>query len=402
MAASSSATRIPWVNVVLGALLMAATLPGRTQGLGLITEPLLADFKLDRVVYANINLWATLIGSLVCLPAGWLLDRSMRVVTAVILGLLSLVVGRMSNQIDSAMMLFVWVLLTRAFGQSALSVASITAVGKGPDKRNGLAMGIYSLLLTIFMAVAFVVVGGEVKNSGWRTAWLHVSIALVILIPFIALFLREPGRNTDDAAEALTGIPLKEALRTPAFWVFGGAAALFGLVASGLGLFNEAVLAEAGFDQPTYVSFMAVTTLFSLVGQGLCGWLTLRRSMPSLLGVAMFLYAAALGLLPMLHTHLQLWTLAAVMGVAAGFIMVVFFAVWGRAYGRLELGRIQGVAQMLTVFASAIGPLLFAECHARTGSYAPLLYLLAPVVLLTGVIAWRVALPVPDRASQPD
>ena len=45
---------------------MVATLPGRTQGLGLITEPLLADLHLDRLTYASINFWATLIGAAFC------------------------------------------------------------------------------------------------------------------------------------------------------------------------------------------------------------------------------------------------------------------------------------------------------------------------------------------------
>jgi hypothetical protein len=34
---------------------MLATLPGRTQGLGLITEPMLRDLRIDRIAYANIN-----------------------------------------------------------------------------------------------------------------------------------------------------------------------------------------------------------------------------------------------------------------------------------------------------------------------------------------------------------
>src|SRR5437763_1788659 len=35
-----------WVNVLLAALAMTATLPGRTHGLGLITRPLLEDMQL--------------------------------------------------------------------------------------------------------------------------------------------------------------------------------------------------------------------------------------------------------------------------------------------------------------------------------------------------------------------
>ena len=52
-----------WVVVGLAALAMVGTLPGRTQGLGLITESLLKDLQLDRVTFAEMNLWATLLGS---------------------------------------------------------------------------------------------------------------------------------------------------------------------------------------------------------------------------------------------------------------------------------------------------------------------------------------------------
>jgi nitrate/nitrite transporter NarK len=84
-----------WVNVALAALAMVGTLPGRTQGLGLITEPLLADLHIDRVSYAGINLWATLIGSLFCLPCGRLIDRfgSRLVLTVVLAALAATVLG---------------------------------------------------------------------------------------------------------------------------------------------------------------------------------------------------------------------------------------------------------------------------------------------------------------------
>ena len=54
---------------------MVGTLPGRTQGLGLITEPLLADLGLSRVDYAQINLVATLVGAAFAFGVGSLIDR---------------------------------------------------------------------------------------------------------------------------------------------------------------------------------------------------------------------------------------------------------------------------------------------------------------------------------------
>ena len=124
-----------------------------------------------------------------------------------------------------------------------------------------------------------------------------------------------------------------------------------------------------------------------------CGWLTLRWSMQRLLGIAMFIYAAALAALPLLTTESQLWIFAVLIGLSGGMITVIFFAVWRRAFGTAHLGRIQGAAQMLTVLASAIGPLIFAKAASWTGSYFPALWLLAPCVLLFSLAAFRVTLP---------
>jgi cyanate permease len=398
----ASANWTGWLNVVIAAVVMLATLPGRTQGLGLITEPMLADLQLDRVTYASINLWATLLGAAICLPIGRVFDRTgLRATTVAITLLLAVVVWTMSGMAGGVMTVFLLVLATRALGQSALSVSSITAVGKSFDRQVGVAMGVYSFLLSVFFALAFVAVGNSVRVNGWRTAWAQVAAGLVVAA-IATLALRERHRAAipaDRDPESGGGLTLAKSLKTPAFWVFAGATSLFGLVSSGLGLFNQAVLAERGFDQQTYVQFLAGTSIIALVGQLGCGWLTLRWSMQRLLGIAMFLYAVAIGALPVLRTHAELWFFAALIGLSGGMITVMFFAVWRRAFGAAHLGRIQGAAQLLTVLASAIGPLIFAQSAALTGSYFPALWILAPCVLLLSAAAFRVSFPRVDFAS---
>src|SRR5262249_60096209 len=136
-------------------------------------------------------------------------------------------------------------------GQSALSVASITTVGKSFGLRSGWPMGVYSVLLSLFFAVAFVVIGGVVRTQGWRMAWSQVAFGLVIVGIVVLCFLREPIRAVDRTLAPPTGATLAAALRTRVFWVFAGATAMFGLVSSGLELFNEAVLAEGVSDHET-------------------------------------------------------------------------------------------------------------------------------------------------------
>ena len=400
-----------WINVVVGAVIMLATLPGRTQGLGLITEPMLGDLQLDRVTYANINLWATLLGAAICLPIGRAFDRvGLRGSTFALTAMLAVVVYSMSRLAGGTMLLFLLVLATRALGQSALSVSSITAVGKSFDRQVGVAMGVYSVLITIFFAAAFTAVGAAIRINGWRTAWAGVAVGLMLFAAPIVLLLREgpvqAGAAADSGAagnaasgEPGRGLSLVAALRTPAFWVFGGAMSSFGLASSGLGLFNEAVLAERGFDQRAYVTFLASTAVIGLFGQLACGWLTLRWSMTRLLSLAMCIYAAALVAMPLIHSISQLWIVAVLIGISGGMITVIFFAVWRQAFGPAHLGRIQGAAQMLTVLASAIGPLVFAQCAAVTGSYMPALWILAPSVLLLGLAALRVRMPTATESA---
>jgi MFS family permease len=163
-------------------------------------------------------------------------------------------------------------------------------------------------------------------------------------------------------------------------------------------LFQEAVLAERGFDQKTYHAVVSGTFVLSLVGQFGGGWLMNRIGIGRLTAVALVIYAAALSWLPFVAGQVQLWGFAALMGLSGGSIVVVFFAVWSQAFGQAHLGRIQAAAQFVTVIMSAVGPRLFAECHLRFGSYSPVLFALAPTVLVFALAAWWVKLPHASKA----
>ena len=386
---------------------MVGTLPGRTQGLGLITEPLLADFQLDRLTYAQLNLWATIIGSAGALGIGRLIDRAgSRVALTLVASLLGLVCVGMSLT-SSFAMLAVAVTLTRALGQSALSVVSLAMVGHWFARRINSAMAIYSIVMSIGFMAAFPAVGAVVQQSGWRSAWLTIGLALVfVLAPLGWLVVRRGPESTAEETGGTDGYAWTDAIRTPAFWVFAIGAALYGLVASGIGLFNESILAERGFGREVYYNTLAVTAITALAGNFAGGWLasagskdpaSMRLPLGRLMAIALTVLAAGLVALPHLTslTHVMAW--ATLMGLGGGLVMVLFFSVWPRVYGRRQLGRIQGIAQALTVLASAIGPVLLAWCVDATGSYAVMFRVLAAVVAIAALAA--ALTPMPPRAS---
>ena len=393
-----------WTNLGLAAAAMVATLPGRTQGLGLVTEPLIADLGIDRVAYAEVNLWATLVGAAFCIPCGRLLDRfGSRIVLTTVLLALGVTVVAMSAA-SGLVALAVAVTLTRGFGQSALSVASLALVGKWFARRLDVAMGVFSVLVGIGFIAAFPAVGQAALAFGWRPAWLAVGAVQILLIaPLAWLFVRDDPETAglvvdgDEAAAERDGSPTDltvwEALQTAAFWMFALSSSLFGLVYSGIALFNQSILEERGFDATTFHQVLVISTLVGLVANFAGGVLAARWPIQRVMGLGMAVLACALVGLPAVRTTLHVVLYGVAMGVAGGVVTVVFFSVWGRVFGRSHLGRIQGCAQMMTVFASAAGPLLLAETLARTGSYAGIFYGLAVVVVALGLGCWWVALP---------
>ncbi|HVW37107.1 MAG TPA: MFS transporter, partial [Pirellulales bacterium] len=160
-----------WVNLAVAVAAMVGTLPGRTWGLGLITEPLLEDMRLDRSAYADLNLWATLLGAAFCLPVGRLIDRfgSRVILTIVSLGL-GVTVVAMSRLPDDKL-LFPLVLLTRGFGQSALSIVSLALVGKWFYRRVSTAMTVWAVTMILGFMAAESLLGYAVRTMGWREAW---------------------------------------------------------------------------------------------------------------------------------------------------------------------------------------------------------------------------------------
>jgi MFS family permease len=399
-----------WIVLVVAAAAMVATLPGRTQGLGLITEPLLADLGIGRVDYAQLNLWATLIGSAGALGIGRFIDRfGSRVVLTVVAAALGTTVFWMSR-VASFTELSIAVTLTRALGQSALSVVSIAMVGQWFVRRIDMAMAIYSVVLSIGFMIAFPVVGSLVQSRGWRTAWFAVGAAILAgLVPLAWVCVRRnpesiglgPDGNSERRTKneelrtksELSGFTLREALATAAFWIFSVGAALYGLVASGIGLFNESILAERGFGPDIYYQTLVITAMTGLAGNFIGGWLAQFLALNRLMAISLFVLTAGLAALPHVSSIMMAMVWATMMGLGGGLVMVLFFSVWPRVYGRRHLGRIQGVAQAMTVLASAVGPLLLAATVERTGSYTAMFYLLAAAVGIFAAAAAVVPMP---------
>lgn len=443
-----------WINVLMAAVAMIATFPGRTFGLGLIQRRLIDDLQITELDFTGINLQSSLLGALFCLPMGYFIDRfGVRSVSAVVIGLLALSVVAMAQATGPGTLLLA-LIFVRGLGQTSLSIVSMAMIGKWFRRRLGLATGVYTVLLTFgFISTIVglgVMVGKEepaepaaavakqieetsvarsdtsVRSSqmaasqadaapmSWRTAWIVIAAGLGLTVPLTLLLVRntpescgvEPDAPIVTSVEAGTrhrDYTVFEAIRTPAFWVFVLGTSAFNLVFSAMTLLNESVMKENGFSQKDSVVVMAYLTGIGLIANFVAGALARRDRLGWLLGLGLAAMAGCLAWFPSIHQHGQLWMYSAVFGFVGGLVTVVHFIAWGNFFGRSHLGRIQGVAQVISVFASATGPELMALSNKQTGSYHPILYVFAGATAVNALAAFLVRPPrlIPVAESDP-
>ena len=411
-----------WVHVGIAALAMVLTLPGRTHGLGLFTEPLLKSLALDRESYGFMNLWATLLGALFCLPCGWLLDRfGTRVVLGAVTCCLGVTVLSMSKWLTGSWVvpvtlslpeymgggvlvlmldLFLFLILTRGFGQSALSVVSLALIGRSAGRKSGLAMGVFAVASSAGFMVAFGILAAIIKGfpDDWRPAWSGIGLTVLILGILASALVRNTVAGTgeklpSDPSTLETSFSFWQAMASPCFWTFTLAISFYGLVLAGTSLFGESVLADRGFDKSVFANLTYIGIPFGLATNLLVGWLGTRWSLAKLMAFCTSIFALAVFSFPRITTVTQVYLYTVTLAAAGGGMTVCFYSVYRRAFGPAKLGSIQGAAQMLTVLFSAVGPLVFASTKMRLGSYAPLFPIFAGIAITLAVLTLLVGMP---------
>jgi MFS family permease len=389
--------------ILLGALLMTATLPGRTHGLGLITKRVIEDLRFDTVSYAYLNFCASLLGTLFCLPAGWLIDRFgvLRVAIAVVACLALSVLGMSMS--GSILAFAIAMIAVRGFGQSMLSIVSLSLVGKFYGReRIGSAMGGFSIVMSLGMAIATGILAAMVSSMGWRIAWGCQTIALCgltcwlvsVLARRIAREAKEPrGSEERDVVQEREWV---SALSTPCFWVFTLSISCFGLISSGISLFSQYVLEERGFGEGVFQAFLVIGLLSGLVFHLATGRYLKRFGFARGLALGMGILSISMAMVPWLTQLWQVVAYAILFGAAGGILTVVYFSVWRHAFGSAHLGKIQSLAQIPTVFASALGPVFVASFESRTGSYDFVFYVSACTALACSLLALLTRVPIAE------
>ena len=383
-----------WLMVPLAALAMVGTMPGRTNFLGAISRPLVADpaFALTDRQFGWLNLVAVLLGAGLCAPVGYLIDRlGVRAALAGVAAALGASVYAMSLAADRTA-LTVTLVLVRGLGQGALSVAALSLVGKWFSRRLGPAMGLFMVLMTVGFIAGSVWLDTAVTAAGWRGPWANLGLALLGLAGLVAVAARDgPPTPADDPPPT---VRVLDAVRTRAFWAPTLCGAVLLLALAGVTLFQKQLLLAHGFAEADVgQAFQVVlgTMTFAGLPANVAGGLLLRRvGTGRVLAGGMLLLAASLLLFPQVETLGVAAAWAALLGVAGGLVSVAYLSGYGTSFGRGRLGGIQTVAQVVTVVGSAVGPVLLTGGGESVGRADGFFYATAAAAAGLAAFSWSV------------
>ncbi|MFH1639791.1 MAG: MFS transporter [Chloroflexota bacterium] len=267
-------------------------------------------------------------------------------------------------------------------------IPATTVVANWFKRRRGFAIGILGTGIGVGGAALPLVIGTLIlPDYGLRGAFIFSAVFASILIPLALLVIRtypeEKGllpdgdavvtsqeKNSDPPVES--GIFLKAAIRTPAFWLIALAFFAFNVANQSLMQNHVPYLQDYDFPAAVTATAIALVGIGSGIGKFFFGWLAdfIHAKYTLVIGI-LFQVGAVLVLLNMgANSPIQLvWLYAIMLGLGIGCWLPALSLTTSAVFGLRDYSSIFGTLNMLFMFGASIGPVLAGRIYDLYGSY---------------------------------
>lgn len=370
--------------------------------IGLVMEPLEAEFGWTRAQISVVSVIPSLIMVLLSPSIGGLIDRwgSRRmaipslVLTGVSLALVSLADGSMAQ----------WYLLWLFYGFVSLGIKATvwtTAVSNAFTAARGLALGVVLCGTAISQIAAPPLAQWLTDSFGWRQAYLWIGLGWSTPCVLLALFFLYDARDRDRLAEpipteaarstaALPGLTLSEALRSLPLLRIGASTLITMFIGTAILIHQVPLLTSTGVSRADAAWLASLSGAAAIAGKLLTGWMTDRWN-AGLIG-ALTLLTPAIAYLMMLQPQQSAWWYVVAMmiiGYTTGTKLQVCAYLTGRYAGMAHFGKIFGVMTSLVGIGGGLGSVAAGAVFDHFGSYAPLLWTGIATSVLCAALIFR-------------
>ena len=383
---------LPYAWIILAVVYLASVAAPLNQfKVPPIMPVLMQELGIDRAQAGSLMSVIALVGLILALPAGILLQR----VGPKASGLLALgfiAAGAAQGALAGSYTSLMASRVVEGVGIGLIGVVAPATIAMWfPPARQGVPMGIWATWVPVGSVLMYNLAPALTAARGWQAVWwLGAGFALVTMLLYALLVRRPPGDELE-AAQGRHGLDLRAALANRDIWLLALAFACFNLALIGLATFYPTFLAEARGYPLAQASFIAsIATIVVLFSAPLAGVISDRIGSRRLVVAIPFLILAVMLLFPFRVSGWQITAVMVVQGLAAGAIATATFAAAPEVMRKPQWAGL-GLAVILIGqnLGQLIGPVLLGELIGRVGWVAAG-YALIPVCLLGFVSAWLV------------
>ena len=293
----------------------------------------------------------------------------------------------------------------RAVFSSPLELGTTTAISNWFIRRRPMALAWFGAVQGVGLGLLPLAAAMLIDGFGWQSAWVALGVFTVAtgVLPPLLLMARRPedmgiapdsedARASDaktqrrkDAREAAVwrdvDYTVREALRTPAFYILAFFSMVGFMAQAGVSLHQTAHYVDAGVS---HGQAALVATAFAL-GQipGGMVWSLAGRRLPVRVMLAVSAVWLAGGVFGIGFTHLLVWGIVFgfLFGAGVGGLHTLLRLAWADYYGRVHLGAIRGLTLPAQIGGQAIGPVVSGFMFDASGGY------LVPFVIFGSAVA---------------
>lgn len=283
-----------WVVAIVTFMILLVSAGIRSTP-GVLMVPLEQEFGWDRsTVSLALAINLTLYGLFGPFAAAFMDRYGMRRVAVFALILLAVGTALTTWMHTSWQLDLLWGVVVGLGTGTTASVLAAMVANRWFVKHRGLVVGILTASGATGQLVFLPLLAHLATNDGWRAASWTTSIAALLMIPIVAIFMRnrpsDKGLQAYGAAADTPDAPvnkgnpfmtaingLRIGMRSFDFWLLAGSFFICGLSTNGLiGTHFIPACIEHGIPAVTAASMLALIGVFDIIGTTLSGWLSDR------------------------------------------------------------------------------------------------------------------------------
>jgi MFS family permease len=373
---------LPYSHVIVAACFCIQGLGvGTAITYGVFFKSLVSEFGWSRATISGAASVSFLLMGLLGIFVGRLNDRigprKMMTVTGLFFGLGHVLMSRLGT----VWQLYLFYGVVVGIGLSSIDVIALSTTARWFVRKRGIMTGIVKVGTGTGQLILPLVVSMLITSYGWRTSYIIIGVAVLLLLVSIGQTLRrdpaemgllpDGGTKTSGARQGLTegGLSLHEALRTRQFWTICAVNLVncFALMSIIVHIVPNAL--DIGASTARAAGLLSTIGGVSMVGRFTTGFTIDRIGCKRVIVVCLILLIAGLLWLQIAKELWMLYLFAVVYGFIHGGLFTIVSPIVAEFFGMVAHGVLLGIVVFCGTAGGAIGPVMAGYIFDVTGGY---------------------------------